>query len=88
MKMQLPRSLYVMHRRPACARPPLRWASHFAAALQRLRSAIEAERQARQAVIELERLDDRMLRDIGIDRSEIDRAVRGTRPMRRYWHEG
>ena len=58
------------------------------AALQRLRSAIEAERRARRAIIELERLDDRMLRDIGIDRSEIDRAVRGTRAMRTYWHEG
>ena len=88
MKMQSPRSLYVMHGRAAYARPPLRWASHLVAALQRLRSAIEAERQARRAVIELERLDDRMLRDIGIDRSEIDRVVRGTRATRRYWHEG
>ena len=86
--MQSPRSPYVMHGRAAYARPPLRWASHLVAALQRLRSVIEAERRERRAIIELERLDDRMLRDIGIDRSEIDRAVRGIRGMRTYWHNG
>jgi uncharacterized protein YjiS (DUF1127 family) len=88
MKMQSPRSRYVMQSRVAYARLPLRWVSYLVAALQRLRSVIEEERRARRAIIELERLDDRMLRDIGIDRSEIDRAVRGTRAMRTYWHEG
>jgi uncharacterized protein YjiS (DUF1127 family) len=41
--------------------------------------AIEAKLRARRAIIELANLDDRMLRDLGITRSEIESAVRGSR---------
>jgi uncharacterized protein YjiS (DUF1127 family) len=40
------------------------------------RSALAAWRRKRRAEHELAQLDDRMLRDIGIDRSEIRRVVR------------
>jgi uncharacterized protein YjiS (DUF1127 family) len=45
------------------------------------RKAIGARRRERRAEHELAQLDDRMLRDIGIDRSEIRRAVRFGRQM-------
>jgi uncharacterized protein YjiS (DUF1127 family) len=85
MEMHSPRSHYAVHGRAACAQPRLHWGSRLVAALKRLRSAIESERQSRRAALELERLDDRMLRDIGIGRSEIDRVVRGPRDI---WRDG
>ena len=40
-------------------------------------------RRVRRAIQEVARLDDRMLKDIGIHRSEIERAVRrGRAPLR------
>lgn len=49
-----------------------------------------AEYRTKQAVRELQQLDDRMLRDIGIDRDAIDYAVRHGReldvaPFAREW---
>jgi hypothetical protein len=41
--------------------------------------AIEAELAARHAIIELTSMDDRMLRDLGITRSEIENKIRWRR---------
>jgi len=55
-----------------------RWVKSLFAALTRLRSALEQELQKRRAITELANMDDRMLRDIGICRSEIESAVRAS----------
>jgi uncharacterized protein YjiS (DUF1127 family) len=44
--------------------------------LVRVKRAIEAELAARQAITELASMNDHMLRDLGIRRSEIEDAVR------------
>jgi len=44
--------------------------------LKRTKMAIEAELAARQAATELASMNDHMLRDLGINRSEIQDAVR------------
>ena len=44
--------------------------------LKRMKTAIEAELAARQAIAELASMSDYMLRDLGINRSEIEDAVR------------
>ena len=41
-----------------------------------MKTAIEAELAARQAIAELASVSDYMLRDLGINRSEIEDAVR------------
>ena len=47
--------------------------------LAKLARALMTEIQARRAAAELHSLDDRMLRDIGVNRCEIDRVVRRPR---------
>ena len=42
-------------------------------------AAVAAERAARNAIHELERWDDHMLRDIGLERMDIEAAIRGDR---------
>ena len=49
----------------------------FLAALSRAISAAQAELRAHRAAAELANLDDRMLRDIGISRSEIPSGRQG-----------
>jgi uncharacterized protein YjiS (DUF1127 family) len=74
-------SLKKFHR---IGRRPPRWSrsAPFAwlfASLFRLSLTLRAELKARRAIAELAVMDDRMLRDIGIGRSEIERAVREPR---------
>ena len=65
----------------AQARRQSRWLMRLFAALAKARSAVHSELRARRDAAELASLDDRMLRDIGISRSEIDSLVR--RPVAR-----
>jgi uncharacterized protein YjiS (DUF1127 family) len=69
-----PRSLVVSGRDLACA-----LASRALAIASRSISGYAARRNRRQAVRQLAELDDRMLRDIGIHRSEIESVVDGPR---------
>jgi len=58
------------------ARLQSRWLMRLVAALAKARSAVQSELRARRDAAELASKDDRMLRDIGISRSEIDSLVR------------
>jgi len=49
------------------------------AVLKAIEAAIEAEVAARHAMTELATMNDHMLRDLGITRSEIERTVRRSR---------
>lgn len=60
----------------ARAHPRSRWLRQLFAAVARTGSAIQAQLRARRAAAELARLDDRMLRDIGVSRSEIRSLLR------------
>lgn len=59
------------------SRFPARSSSHPAGLFARAWAAYGAARQRRAAVAALHGLDDRSLRDIGLDRSEIEWAVNG-----------
>ena len=78
MEMHSPQSLYAVHgistRRRTRSRS--RWIRSLFAMLSRLTTSFKAELRARRAAAELAEQDDRMLRDMGIDRSEIESAVR------------
>jgi uncharacterized protein YjiS (DUF1127 family) len=78
MEMHSRQSLYDVHGISARdkARLQLLWTTGIFALLTRVKSALRAEIQARRAASELAALDDRMLRDIGISRSDIEQAVR------------
>jgi uncharacterized protein YjiS (DUF1127 family) len=68
-----------MRHRPA---PVIRFCPSFAACtvfVVKAWHALLRRRRRRQAAVRLRSLDDRMLKDIGIARSEIDSIVRGTR---------
>jgi uncharacterized protein YjiS (DUF1127 family) len=68
---------HIGRRPPRWSRPALfGW---LFASLFRLSLTLRAELKARRAIAELAVMDDRMLRDIGIGRSEIERAVREPR---------
>jgi uncharacterized protein YjiS (DUF1127 family) len=58
------------------ARPQSAWPLRLFAALARASSGVRAELRARRAAAELASLDDRMLRDIGVSRCEIQSLVR------------
>ncbi len=80
MEMHTTQSLLSIH---GIARYPVRheadWAGRGMAVIVRLWRAWRAREVVRRAARELLEMDDRMLADIGIDRSQIDDAVRNGR---------
>jgi len=66
----------------AQARLQSRWLMRLFAALAKARAAVQSELRARRDAAELASMDDRMLRDIGISRSEINFLVRRRVPDR------
>ena len=70
----------------ACMRGTLRAFAHWLRVLAlrgtRWARGRSAQQQLRRAVRELHRLDDRMLRDIGVTRGEIESVVRDGLPIR------
>jgi uncharacterized protein YjiS (DUF1127 family) len=87
MELHSRQSLYEIHgisdappRRQKRRRPLARLAiARVLAVLKRIKAAIEAELAARYAITELASMNDHMLRDLGITRSDIGDAVRGSR---------
>jgi uncharacterized protein YjiS (DUF1127 family) len=86
MEMHSRKSLYETH---GIGSPPRlhsrsgriarRAVTRFLAVLKALKTAIEAELAARQACAELASMNDHMLRDLGITRTEIESKVRRSR---------
>ena len=78
MEMHTPQSLYDTHGIDVRSRPRSRsrWVRSLSAILSRLTTSFKAALRARRATAELAEMDDRMLRDMGISRSEIETAVR------------
>ena len=78
MEMHSRRSVHEIHGVSALPQRRPQWRTHarlasarILAVLKGIIKAIEAELAARQAIIELSGMDDRMLRDLGITRYEI-----------------
>jgi uncharacterized protein YjiS (DUF1127 family) len=59
------------------------WVRELSGVLKRWQSAFKTWRSERAAISALSALSDRQLKDIGLDRSEITRAVRDRVPPRR-----
>ena len=85
MEMHSRSSRYEIHgisaREDAQFRP--QWGKGSFALLRRVISVVKGELEARRAARELSELDDRMLRDIGISRCDIQRIVRQNSYARR-----
>jgi uncharacterized protein YjiS (DUF1127 family) len=86
MEMHSRRSLYEIHgidapprRQPRRGRIARRVIARLLAVLRKIKAAIEAELAARHAITELASMNDHMLRDLGITRSEIESTVRRAR---------
>jgi uncharacterized protein YjiS (DUF1127 family) len=86
MEMHLRQSLNETHGISAPPRRQPRWRSlarlataRIFAVLKGIKKAIDAELAARQAIVELASMDDRMLRDLGITRGEIGSLIRRRR---------
>jgi uncharacterized protein YjiS (DUF1127 family) len=76
--MHSPRSFHELHGIGVRTRTwsRLQWIWRVFAALSGLRLVLQAELRARRAAAELARMDDQMLRDIGISRSQIESVLR------------
>jgi len=76
--MHTQQTLYEVHgiSAPPRNRASSRWKVWSFAIFNQLKLALKAELQARRSAAELTQMDDRMLRDMGISRSEIDSVVR------------
>lgn len=64
-----------------------KWGSGLVSTLKRWWSAYLTRRLEQAAILQLHAMSDRELRDIGLDRSQIERSVRGEvdhRPFTRY----
>jgi len=86
MEMHSRQSLKEIHDISAPPRRQPRWDSlmrriiaRAGTALKRIKQVIDAELAARRAVAELISMDDRMLRDLGITRGEIENSIRRRR---------
>jgi uncharacterized protein YjiS (DUF1127 family) len=70
----------------ACARAAMRaitkWLRSLVLRSRQMARDLAAERRRRRAIRELEQLDDRALKDIGVRRCEIEFAVRNGLPAR------
>lgn len=77
--MHTQQSLYEVHgiSAPERNRSFSPWKIWGFAIFSKLKLALKAELQARRAAAELTQMDDHMLRDMGISRSEIESVVRG-----------
>ena len=78
MEMHSRQSLYAVHGFEVRTSEQLlhRWTARIAAGLTKMRLALRREMRARRAAAELASMNDRMLRDIGISRDEIEGVVR------------
>jgi uncharacterized protein YjiS (DUF1127 family) len=78
MEMHTPRSLYAIHGIAAATRPHAgsRWISSLVAEASRMRLPLRREREIRCIVAALEALDDYLLHDLGIRRSDIEHVAR------------
>jgi uncharacterized protein YjiS (DUF1127 family) len=65
-----------------CVRAARKWLRLRVLRSARFARGLAAERRRRRAIRQLQRLDDRTLRDIGIHRGEIEFAVRNGVPAR------
>ena len=65
-----------------CVRAAVNWLRLLALRGARFARRLAAEQRRRNAIRQLQRLDDRMLRDMGIHRGDIEFAVRNGLPAR------
>ena len=65
-----------------CVRAAVDWLCLLVLRSARFARRVAAEQSRRNAIRQLERLDDRMLRDMGLHRGEIEFAVRNGLPAR------
>jgi len=84
MEMHSRHSLYEIHgisieRRRPRSRLAARLIARTVAFMQKVKRTIEAELKIRRAMAELAKMDDHMLRDLGIHRGEIEDRLRAQR---------
>jgi uncharacterized protein YjiS (DUF1127 family) len=75
-------SSFLAQAQATCAHA-LRWVG--STWLVRAFANVAAERRARNAMLELGRWDDHMLRDVGLERMDIEAAIRGERNQAYQW---